>query len=90
MYHVGEGARPCSFPVTGNGHGRVTEPQGDHFSVRNLGMITKVRGFRHLKGIGILYRYAEVPSRVRSPLLGTDTDGLPSPRATNLVVVIWA
>ena len=39
MYHVGEGTRPCPFPVTGNGHGGVTEPQGDHFSGRNLGMI---------------------------------------------------
>ena len=25
--------------VTGNGHGRVTEPQCDHFTGRNLGMI---------------------------------------------------
>ena len=24
MYPVGEGTRPCPFPVTGNGHGRVT------------------------------------------------------------------
>ena len=39
MYHVGEGTRPCPFPVTGNGHGRVTEAQGDQFSGRNLGMI---------------------------------------------------
>ena len=29
MYHVGERTRPCPFPVTGNGHGRVTEPKGD-------------------------------------------------------------
>ena len=28
--------------------------------------------------------------RVCSPLRGADTDGLPSPRATNLVVVILA
>ena len=41
MYHVGEGTRPHSFPVTENGHGRVTEPEGDHFSGRNLGMIPK-------------------------------------------------
>ena len=39
MYHVGEGTRPCPFSVTGNG--RVTEPQGDHFRGRNLGMIPK-------------------------------------------------
>ena len=25
MCHVGEGTQPCAFPVTGNGHGRVTE-----------------------------------------------------------------
>ena len=41
MYHVDEGTRPCSFPVTGNGHGEVTEPRGDQFSGRNLGMILK-------------------------------------------------
>ena len=39
MYHVGEETRPCPFPVTGNGHGRVTEPKGDQFSGRNLCMI---------------------------------------------------
>ena len=39
MYHVGEGTRPCQFPVTRNGHGRVTEPKGDQYSGRNLGMI---------------------------------------------------
>ena len=39
MYHVGQGTRPCPFPVTGNGHGRVIEPKGDYFSGRNLGMI---------------------------------------------------
>ena len=39
MYHVGELARPCPFPVTENGHGRVTEPKGDHFIGRNLGLI---------------------------------------------------
>ena len=43
MYHVGEGARPGPFPITGNGHGRVTEPKGDQFSGRNLGMIRKMR-----------------------------------------------
>ena len=39
MYHVGQGTRPCPFPVTGNGHGRVTEPKGDQFSSRNLRMV---------------------------------------------------
>ena len=39
MYHVVEGTRPCPFPVTGNGHGRVTEPQGYQFSGRDLGLI---------------------------------------------------
>ena len=39
MYRVGEGTRPCPFPVTRNGHGRVTEPQGDQFSGQNLGMV---------------------------------------------------
>ena len=39
MYHVGEGTRPSPFLVTGNGHGRVTEPKGDHWSGPNLGMI---------------------------------------------------
>ena len=37
MYHVGGGAR--LFPVMGNGHGRVTEPKGDHLTGGNLGMI---------------------------------------------------
>ena len=41
MYYVGQGTRPCPFPVTGNGHGRVTEPKGDHFSGRNLGMLPR-------------------------------------------------
>ena len=40
MYHVGEGSRPCPFLVTGNGHGRVTEPKGDQYSGLNLGMIS--------------------------------------------------
>ena len=35
IYHVGEGTRPCPFPVTGNGHGRVTKPKGDRFIGRN-------------------------------------------------------
>ena len=39
MYHVGEGTRPCPFPVTGNGHGRVIEPQDDQYSGRDLGII---------------------------------------------------
>ena len=39
MYHLGEGTPPCPFPVTGNGHGRVTELKGDHLSGRNFGMI---------------------------------------------------
>ena len=41
MYHVGERTRPCSFSVTGNGYGRVNEPQGDQFNGRKLGMIPK-------------------------------------------------
>ena len=41
MYHVGEGNQPCPFPVTKNGHGRVTEPIGDHFSGRDFGRIPK-------------------------------------------------
>ena len=36
MKHMGEVTRP--FPVTGNGHGRVTYPKDDQFSGRNLGM----------------------------------------------------
>ena len=39
MYHLGDGARPCPFPITGKGQGRFTEPNGDQFSGRNLGMI---------------------------------------------------
>ena len=39
MYQMGEGIRPCPFPVTGNGQERATEPKDDHFSGRNLGMI---------------------------------------------------
>ena len=35
MYHMGAGTRPCPFPVTGNGHGRDTEPKGDQLSGRN-------------------------------------------------------
>ena len=30
MYHASEGTRPCLFHVTEKGHGRVTEPEGDH------------------------------------------------------------
>ena len=30
LYHVGEGTWPCPFPVTGNGHGRVPKPKGEH------------------------------------------------------------
>ena len=41
MYHMGKGTQPCPFPVMGNGHGQVTEPKGDQFSGRNLGMIPK-------------------------------------------------
>ena len=26
MYHLGEGTRPCLFPVTGNGHGQGPSP----------------------------------------------------------------
>ena len=29
MYPLNEGTRPCPFPVTGNGHGRVTAPTGE-------------------------------------------------------------
>ena len=36
MYHQGEGTRPCPFPVTGNGHERVTELKADTFGGRNL------------------------------------------------------
>ena len=39
MYHVGDGTWASLFPITGNGHGRVTEPKSDQFSGRNLGMI---------------------------------------------------
>ena len=38
MDSLGEGTRPCPFPVTGNGHGRVTEPENDQFCGRYLGM----------------------------------------------------
>ena len=38
MYPVGEETGPNPFPVTGNGHRRVTEPKGDRFSGRILGM----------------------------------------------------
>ena len=31
VYRVGGETRPCPFPVTGNGHGRVTEPKVDQF-----------------------------------------------------------
>ena len=41
MYPVGEGTWPCPFPVTGNGHERVTEPQGDHLSGRILWTVPK-------------------------------------------------
>ena len=39
MDHLGERTRPCPFPVTGNGHGRVTEPENDQFCGRSLGTI---------------------------------------------------
>ena len=39
MYYPGKGSPPCPFPIMGNRHGRVTEPKGDQFSGRNLGMI---------------------------------------------------
>ena len=42
MYPMGEGTQLCPFPATGNGHERVIEPKGDHFSGRILGMIPKV------------------------------------------------
>ena len=34
--------QPCPFPVMVNEHGRVTKPQGDHFSGRNFDMILSV------------------------------------------------
>ena len=39
MYHMDE--EPGWVRSPGNGHGRVTEPQGDQFSDRILGMILK-------------------------------------------------
>ena len=42
MYHMGEGTRSGPFPITENRQGRVTEPKGDQFSCRNLGMIPYV------------------------------------------------
>ena len=42
MYHMGEGTRPCQFPVTGNGHGRDYEPKGNQFSVFKMGIIPEV------------------------------------------------
>ena len=41
MHHVCEGTQPYPFPVTWDGHGRVTEPQGNHLSGRNLSVIPK-------------------------------------------------
>ena len=41
VYPAGEGTRLYPFHVTGNGHGRVTEPRCDHFNARNLGTIPK-------------------------------------------------
>ena len=38
---LGSVTRPCPFPLTRNGHGRVNKPKGDRFSGRNLGMIPK-------------------------------------------------
>ena len=31
MDSLDEGTWPCPFPVTGNGHGRVTEPEMSNF-----------------------------------------------------------
>ena len=45
--HVGEGTRPYPFPVTGNGNERVTEPKGDNFSSRILGMIPSLEVASH-------------------------------------------
>ena len=33
MYHVGKVIWLCPFPITGNRHGRVTDPKGDHLTV---------------------------------------------------------
>ena len=38
MYHLGEGTRPCPFPVTENELKRVTEPEDEQLSDRYLGM----------------------------------------------------
>ena len=35
MYHMGEGTRPCPFPVTGNGHGRV--PSITRYMIKVIG-----------------------------------------------------
>ena len=45
--HASVGIRPCLFHVTEKGHGRVTEPEGDHLiSGRNLGMNPKTLLFK--------------------------------------------
>ena len=48
MYHMGEGTRMCPFPVTGNKHGRVTEPKDQQFSGHILDLIPKLE-YRTLK-----------------------------------------
>ena len=58
MYHLSEGTRPCPFPVTENGHGRVTDPQGDHFSGRNLGVIPYIQN-------GVIF-YEAIKCQVRT------------------------
>ena len=54
-----EGAEPCPLTVTGNGHGRVTEPENDHFSGPNLGIISDVSCSRSLRGaLDLCYAFA--------------------------------
>ena len=65
---MGEGTRPCPFPVTGNGHGRVTEPKGEHFSGRNLG---KIPNF----AVVSVVLYAQI-ARTKADLITRDKDTL--------------
>ena len=48
VYHVSERTPPSPFPVTGNRHGGVTEPKGDHFSGRILAMIPNLLLFTNV------------------------------------------
>ena len=45
MYYLGKGSRLCPFPIMGSGHGRVTEPKGNQFNGRDLGMIPHAQVF---------------------------------------------